>query len=380
MKRLILSLFVLGAVAGCRTSALKFQCTADSQCSGGHCIDGFCAFTDATCASDYRYQRAGTLSGMCAPSPSGTADMSPVSMPGDMAQPADMAAPGKLTWRAEDSSATWHGVWGSGPSDVYAVGAMGRVGHRSTSGLWEYSRSITTQSTLLGIWGSGPTDIYIWGDNQATTGNALSVAYGAGNGTWANSNLGTVWFLGVDADHQYAYSQNSSGITWVGDRGVWTSPGKGPGVEGISAGWGDGVNFYVASVDGFYANSTATNFQWQSQATGLNGTLRVIWGATPTDIYVCGDAGGVAYSIGDGNWKTQSQTAGVSACRAMWSSSASDVYIVGDAGMALHSSGDGNWESVVIPGVAAQTLYGIWGSGPNDVFIAADGLILHGTR
>jgi hypothetical protein len=382
MKSSIICFFVVCAIAGCRTSALKFQCTVDAQCSGGgRCIGGFCAFTDATCASDYRYQRAGSLTAMCAPSPSVTADMSSSSAPADMAQTIDLAPLAKLTWKAEDSSATWHGVWGSSPSDVYAVGAMGRVGHRSTSGLWEYSRSITTQSTLLGIWGAGPNDIYILGDDTATTGNTISVAYGTGDGTWTNSDLGGVSFVGVDADHQYAYSQNSSGITYVGARGVWTSPGKGPpGIEGIRAGWGDGVNFYVVSVDGFYANSTATNFQWQNQLPGLNDTMRIIWGATPADIYVCGDGGGIAYSTGDGTWKVQSQATDGSICRAMWSSSATDVFAVGDAGMVLHSAGDGNWEPVAIPGIASQNIYGVWGSGPNDVFIAADGLILHGTR
>jgi len=47
-----------------------------------------------------------------------------------------------------------YGVWGSGPDDVWAVGMMGTLLHR-TEGGWVLMDSGTDEN-LKGIWGRGP--------------------------------------------------------------------------------------------------------------------------------------------------------------------------------------------------------------------------------
>ena len=54
-------------------------------------------------------------------------------------------------------------MWGSGPNDVFAVGANGTILHSTNDGAsWHAQTSGTTQ-TLYGVWGSGPNDVFAVG-------------------------------------------------------------------------------------------------------------------------------------------------------------------------------------------------------------------------
>lgn len=53
------------ALAGC-SEPMPLPCADNATCSGGVCIDGFCADADTTCASGFRYhESAGSLAGDC---------------------------------------------------------------------------------------------------------------------------------------------------------------------------------------------------------------------------------------------------------------------------------------------------------------------------
>jgi hypothetical protein len=93
-------------------------------------------------------------------------------------------------------------VWGSGPTDVWAVGRAGLIEHWNGSTWSAVSAAANTQD-LLGVWGSGPSDV--WAVGSQTSGNATtgvterwdgsswSVVPGAdsGAGAWA-----AVWGTG----------------------------------------------------------------------------------------------------------------------------------------------------------------------------------------
>src|SRR5262249_3994561 len=78
--------------------------------------------------------------------------------------------------RSQDYGASWspplksqtttqlRAVWGSGPSDVYAVGATGTIVHSDDGGVTWTARQSGTTSNLWGIWGASSSDIYIVGD------------------------------------------------------------------------------------------------------------------------------------------------------------------------------------------------------------------------
>jgi hypothetical protein len=62
-----------------------------------------------------------------------------------------------------------YGAWGSGPSDIWAVGDGGATQHWNGSA-WTSVASGTTRS-LRGVWGSGPDDVW-------------AVGYGGTIGRW----------------------------------------------------------------------------------------------------------------------------------------------------------------------------------------------------
>ena len=57
----------LGLASSCADTS-EFSCQNDDDCSGGSCVDSFCAFPDAGCDSQLAYgQHAGQLAGECVP-------------------------------------------------------------------------------------------------------------------------------------------------------------------------------------------------------------------------------------------------------------------------------------------------------------------------
>jgi photosystem II stability/assembly factor-like uncharacterized protein len=58
-----------------------------------------------------------------------------------------------------------YGVWGSSPSNVFAVGDSGAMLHYDGSA-WSAMSSGTT-TDLYGIWGSSPSNVFAVGDSGA---------------------------------------------------------------------------------------------------------------------------------------------------------------------------------------------------------------------
>jgi hypothetical protein len=54
-------------------------------------------------------------------------------------------------------------VWGSGASDIYAVGYNGRILHSTGNGDWTPLVSGTAHH-LRGVWGRGPDDVFAVGE------------------------------------------------------------------------------------------------------------------------------------------------------------------------------------------------------------------------
>ena len=92
-------------------------------------------------------------------------------------------------------------VWGSGPTDIYAVGDNGHIEHSTGDGQWKTQPSGTGE-TLYGLWGSGPGDVYV-----AVYSNVIF--HSKGDGKWEHQqfpvgiNFHGVW--GSSAGDVYAF-------------------------------------------------------------------------------------------------------------------------------------------------------------------------------
>ena len=130
-----------------------------------------------------------------------------------------------LVWTSIDSqsSLTFDAVWGSGPDDVWAVGALGSIRHYLTGNVRFDKVPSGTTAPLHAIWGSGPKDIWVVGDagtilhydGTAFTPSAAQLPLGRKPnlyGVWGSS-ANDVWIVGDGVALHYTGPKSGNGGT-----------------------------------------------------------------------------------------------------------------------------------------------------------------------
>lgn len=283
------------------------------------------------------------------------------------------------SWTRLDASTNLTGdlyaVWGSGPGDVYAGGALrssgsGTLVHRSGAESWtEQFRGATTNVTA--IWGSG-TDLY------ALAGGAILHATAGITPSWSEQDAGdrlaviplAIWGSG-DAD---VYLVGEGPVLHSTGGGAWATqlPNNGLSLKAI---WGSGKNdIYAVGNDGSLSGTLAIvhstgDGNWTPQPSSVTTALTAIWGSGPGDVYAVGEFGTILHSTGDGQWTTE-DSATTFNLYGIWGSGPSDIYAVGQDGMIVHSDGGGRWTPQISGTI--DNLRGVWGSGRGDVFVVGD--------
>jgi hypothetical protein len=195
-------------------------------------------------------------------------------------------------WSAMSSGTSnqLHGVWGSSPSDVFAVGSGGTILHYNGSG---WSTMIGANSNLLwDIWGSSSSDVF-------AVGNYGTILHYNGS-TWSA-------MVGADSNNLWdIWGSSPSDVFAVGSYGV---------IGGI-----------------LHYNGSA----WSTMRSGFE-SLAGVWGSSSSNIFVVGNNGGygiILHYNGSG-WSTM--ISGTSnALHDIWGSSSSDIFTVGSGGTILH--------------------------------------------
>src|SRR5215813_11752680 len=188
------------------------------------------------------------------------------------------------------------GVWGSGASDVWAVGWSGTILHWDGSA-WT-SVSSSTPTTLFGVWGSGASDVW-------AVGWAGTIVHWNGS-AWATASSGTTNPL------------------W----GVWGS--------GASDVWAVGHSGTIV-----HWNGSA----WTSVSSDTPNILYSVWGSGASDVWAVGDSGTILHWNGSAWTSVSSDTTNI--LNGIWGRAASDVWAVGGPGTILHWNGIG-WTSVTL--------------------------------
>jgi len=207
-----------------------------------------------------------------------------------------------------------------------------------------------------------------------------SPAAASGVNLWAawNSGTGTVLVSGDGA----ALYKSSNGAAFVAEPS--TKPAAMPNLLSISSvapGPPTNPMYLAGSVGSIWSYSGNIGAGSGSFTAEVSGTTNPLYG-----IWVASD--GVAFAVGQEvalkrttSWApvTGGPTTGQASYN-MWgakTASGYSVYAVGAAGKIWHSNG-GNY--VVETSGTSNALYGVWGSGPNDVYVVGDiGTILHST-
>ncbi len=299
-------------------------------------------------------------------------------------------------------------VWGSGPNDVWTVGASGTVTH--WDGKTWTTFEVDTGWSLRAVWGSGPNDVWTmgapdqifhskgfnggqaqWTRVAAVTEETLSppALFGAIWGTSASD----VWIAGARLFMQRGNDVFSE-LAWrttEGDGGVVWAPGlqdqnwtfdTAYGIWGTSA---DDVWVVGTKSDGLpfaaHSQSPANEGEatrWTELDTQALAGFYAVWGSGANDVWAVGDYGTIRHATADATVLTIIESPTKENLRGIWGSGPKDIWAVGERGTLIHYDGDG-WRVATagfVPGTKPN-LYGVWGSGPNDVWAVGSGIVLH---
>jgi hypothetical protein len=275
-----------------------------------------------------------------------------------------MPAPPGLSWVLETSNVIGTAISGTGPNDVWVVGGAGDIWHSTGDGTWT-SRVAERGWRLTGVWGSGPNDVYV-----SVRANFVFHWNGTGwqkqtNGIAIGLTCQTIWGTGPSdiymADPSIYHSKGDG--TW---QGVNIPLGAGPFVSI----WGSGPNDVWALGSGGVARWNGQI--WKNEKPGFVIGVSGIWGSGPGDVYALyGDH--LVHTDGTGQWVDQPITIRepTENMLCVWGSGKDDLYIGTDRSRVFHRRTDGRWYPEVVdkPGAVNLTVWGIWGTSAQNIYL-----------
>ncbi len=191
------------------------------------------------------------------------------------------------TWATQKQDGGWHGLWGSGANDVYAVGAFGDIAHAG-DGMTFTAQASGVQSSLDAVWGSGAGDVYVAGQGGAI------LHSGDGGQSWNALASGTGHELFA------LWGSGPLDVFAVGDAGVILHSGDGgaswdaqdSGTQQTLFGvWGAGGAVYAVGFAGTIVRTVDGGAHWLPDASGTTRTLWAVAGSGPDEVFAVGDLG-----------------------------------------------------------------------------------------
>jgi hypothetical protein len=306
--------------------------------------------------------------------------------------PADVYAAAKggalhydgAAWRAlpppiPDEHRLARAVWGSGPRNLWLAGEAGL--------LWQGDRAVLSAYSpapapfLEAVSATGPSDAWAVGglgtalhwDGAAwrpgTTGVADPIS-----AVWARTAT-DAWLAGASADCT-GFILHWDGARWgpslVGKRGYCFTGLSGTGPADVWAAAAPGLFHFTGAGWAVEGPSDVSGAVWAASASEVFALQESIsGGATPP--------GGV-WHLSGGTWSLETTDA-LAPLRRVWGSGPGDVWAAGDDGASLwHRLPSGAWQEVA-SGLGDPTigLAALWGSGPSDVYAGSRGgpVLLH---
>lgn len=222
-----------------------------------------------------------------------------------------------------------------------------------TTDCWCVDPQVGTAALLLGVWGSSPTSVWAVGENG-------TILHWDG-AAWSLQRSGTSAML--------------SGIHGTGDSDVWAVGG---------------------AFDATGVNATTLHWNgssWSNVPISARVHLQRVWAIAPDDVWAVGDLAGdgsvpnfqqmvqhwdgTQWTVAPGNPNGES----VPMFHGVWASSANDVYVAGGFRSLTGFTFVTRWDGTKWTGsrsVDSDIVFGIHGTGPNDIWAGSSGGYPHG--
>jgi hypothetical protein len=342
-------------------------------------------------------------------------------------------------------------IWGAG-GDVWVASLQGGVWRREGAGNWV--QRIQTPGSAMGVWGTGPSDVWAVGDaiyhwdgtstrswdnpaggglNDVWVGSGVALAVGdrgmivrGGDGGWTALDGGAQPVLldvhGTRANDAWAVGLGGALVHWNGtsampySRSLLPPPPQTPWVPGQLTGlWASGPDDVWLLTPGLVLRYDGSD--WKEMLRRDNHAFSQVWGTSPTDVWVVGStspnlngfilhwdgqewtetyqggagdyltgiwgaAPGELWAVGaqrilrhrDGGW--ESDPGPLWGYVGVWGVSADHVWVAGSGG--VHEFSDGGWTNVLPLGTSGSSaLYSVRGSSEHDVWAVGAGGIHH---
>lgn len=307
-------------------------------------------------------------------------------------------------------------VWGSGATDVWAVGAHGTILHYDGVA-WRKAEVVAPDGgllyTLRSVWLERPDDVWIV-DGTTQVGGGGLLRHGVG---WKGPSA-TTWTFFTPSDpsgFEPLIVRGKSDTVWIAHAGHrlleafdgWSGGAPGPSrtlaparmsavtalaVSRADEVWAAGSCFDEAFVSRFgcvFRGSLSTAgpvpeppaWRFEEHDSRTNKALRGAWG-DESGAWLVGDAGTLrrmTRSAVPGKKLEIVKSPVVADLRGVFGFGPDDVWAVGEASTVLHWDG-AVWTKLATPFDDASDrpmLHAVWGSSPSDVWIVGDGTVLH---
>jgi len=287
------------------------------------------------------------------------------------------AASRKWTWMEEPTNAFFTDVWGRSWNNVYAVGSGGVVVHYDGIQWTRVEGPFEATDHFKAIWGSSSADVWVVG--------AYGCAYHFDGQGWTSMpnprgvELTDVW--GPIYYARYATEYGPYGSALLKDGGAGWVCQEFPSLGAQHAIWGTAKDdIYVVGDGGgiFHFDGLV----WIEMPTPTTEILLDVWGFVGGPVFAVGANGTILRRSGS-TWVQMpypgTEDGGLPTLRAIWGSSPTDILVCGDATLAnramLHFDGT-EWRQCDDDPTDA---YGIWGSSADDVFLVGFKGIFHST-
>lgn len=270
------------------------------------------------------------------------------------------SADGGITWTASklaDNNVVGdvhlQSVWGSSPTDVFAVGQMGTiVRNNGTPGDWigkSCKQSEWCYGWLFGVWSSDQNNVLAVGYEYPTN-------FGGGSDCWVAGYDGTNW------QSQNLPNNCCSGVIL---RDVWGT---------------NQSDVFAVGENGKILHYTTGG--WSTMDSNTANHLYGVSGSTTSGtIFAVGDDGTILrYNVSDATWKSVNNSGVNEPLRGVWVNIECDhevVYVVGNKGVILRSTDSGNTWHQMTSEETWRTLYDVHGTGDGPVLaVGVEGRIL----